>query len=179
MAVDTTLVVSAANSAYVPYHIGQRGGDEGNTPVGTLDVDAEATGAAGGGAVTLRIFLARQVFGFPMMWVPTIVSLLDNLSSAEVAVVRYGVTGNVRMTAGLEQAVTLVANSGTGNAGQTENVTIPIEPSTDSAQEVLQAIWDTNTDTKVYHMHVFGPVYDLQVLAENGARVPNLMAGIR
>lgn len=175
MAVDTTVTV-AGGGLYVPFRTPIRAGPLGNQPVGTLNVDANATGAAGGGTVTLRITMDVEEFGFRPIWCPTRVSVSDNLATAEAMELLYIATGNERLRANIGEVVVTVAVSGS-NVGLAEGLPVPIQPNV-AAGEIMRATWDTNTDTKIYHLHVFGPVFDAELLAREG-EVADLLAGIR
>lgn len=168
---------NVGDGVFVPFRVPKRAGAVGDRPVGTLGVDSEAVGTATGGTVRIQLAMDLQEFGFPIIWVPTVISLSDNLASP--IVVTFGISGSMpRMQANLEEAVVLVATPGLAlNVGIVENVSIPME-SNAPGQEVMFAVWGTNTDTKIYHLHAFGPVYDAQVMANEG-EVPDLVAGLR
>lgn len=174
MAVSVTRSISAG--LYTPYHAGVGRGAV-NGLVGTLQLDAEATGAAGGGTVQIAVSMGREAFGFPLMLVPTFVGVQDNLAAAEVVRVDYRLEGNRRLQASVSTTLTTL-RSGTNNAGTVENVSIPIEGVAIAEADILHAVWATNTDTKTYHLHVFAAVFDLQVIAREGL-VDLLMAGVR
>lgn len=173
MAVDTTVAVE--NGLYVPFHQKSRG--DGYTPVGTLFVDGTATGAAGGGTVSLAISMRAQEFGFRLAWVITNLSISDNLSTAEAVEMSYQAGGNRRINGAIVFSAFPV-DVGGQNAVLVEPGAVPIEGVNQTQGDVLKALWATNTDTKLYHMHAFGPVYDLELIALIG-RVPDLLAGIR
>jgi len=174
VAVATTRFVNASG-LYVPYHQARRATESGL--VGTLDVDAEATGAAGGGEVSITIAMRREEFGFPLLWVPTKVSSRDNLAAAEEVAIFFISAGNRRLSDNVFE-VLLAVRQGTTDAAVMENIAIPIEGVSETQQGVLGATWSTNTDTKTYHLHAFGPVYDLQLIARLGLVDP-MLAGIR
>lgn len=160
---------------YVPYHQLGRAGPSGL--VGTLHVDATATGAAGGGTVSIVVRMKREEFGFPILWVPTVIALVDNLAAAENAIARYEGAANRRISSTIHQIVTML-QVGTDNIGVVENLTVPIEGITGVDAAIFSGVWDTNTDTKIYHVHMFGPVYDLQMIADQG-EIDILAAGVR
>lgn len=166
-----------SDQLFVPWHTATRGGD-GSNPVGTIAVDALATGAAGGGTVTLRLQQSIEQFGFPLVWVPTWIAVTDNLASAEPVQLTLGSTGNRRLNADVSHTILTVADGQGLNNGNLENVTVPIEGRTVADGTVITAVWDTNTDTKSYHIHAFGAVFDLQLLAREGQVWP-LLAGLR
>lgn len=159
---------------YTPYHAGRRGGVLGSDPVGTLMINAEAVGAAGGGSVTVNITMLREAFGFPLMFVPTIVVMSDNLASAEDSTLTFD---SPRFVTALSQVVTKLSTTNVGNMGQVPNVAVNLEGDA-TPRTIIQGVWDTNTDTKVYHIHAFGPVYDMQVIAARGY-ISDIIAGIR
>lgn len=174
MAVDTTVFVSAG--LYVPYQTRYRG--IGTGPVGTVYVDGTATGAAGGGTVTLSIAMRAIEFGFKVLWIPTQVSVRDTLASAEVVEFVFDAAGNLRLDSAVVIPAVTVAMAQGGNSVLLDIGGIPIEGVTQAQGNVLRAVWATNTDTKAYHVHAFGPVYDMESMAKSGV-LPDLMAGIR
>lgn len=178
MAVSSTTSVQS-DGLYVPFRNAQRGGPSGSDPVGTLFVNAEATGAAGGGTVTINITMRRQEFGFPIIWVPTYITTLDTLASVGKIVWSYLDTGNERLGASINEAVVAVATGLAINAGVVAERGVAIDPTGETALAVMSAIWDDNVDTKAYHVHVFGAVFDRQVMALSDGSVHDLLAGIR
>ncbi len=174
MAVSTNRDV--ADGLFTPYHQRQRA--EGNGLVGTLSVNAEATGAAGGGSVTIILRMRRREFGFPILWVPTLIQCQDNLGTPEPVTLNYLSAGNRQLTANLTEVITPIDAGDVQDVGHALNVSMPIEGNETSIDSILSMKWETNTDTKIYHMHVFGPVYDLQVVARQGY-IDELMAGLR
>lgn len=177
MAVDTDTLTSAG--LFVPFRTAMRGGPEGRDPVGTLMVEAEATGAAGGGSVIAGITSVAQPFGFPMLWVPTHISLSDNLAAAEVINFQFRDEGNARLNTEIGDAVNALAGS-QGNVRTVRELSLVIDVTEngDTALRIMLGSWSTNTDTKTYHLHVYGPVYDAQIMARSD-RVPELVAGLR
>lgn len=160
---------------YVPYHATNRG--QSNGLVGTLQVNAEATGTATGGAVTIQVNMRREEFGFPLIWVPTIITARDNLATAEGIFFQYSSVGNRRLNSSLTETVLALAVAGV-NAAVMPNASVPIEGVDAVQAAVFEVLWATNTDTKIYHAHIFGPVYDLQVISRGGLIEP-LLAGLR
>lgn len=173
MAVSATRFVSAG--LYTPYHTLGRGGSNGL--VGSLSVDAEATGDSGGGSVTVALNMGRQEFGFPILWVPTVIAIRDNLAAAENVALIYDSTNNRRLAASFHEVV-VGLRSGATNTALMSNVSIPVEGDAVAPAGIFAAIWPTNTDTKSYHLHMFGPVFDLQVIAKQG-EIDLLAAGVR
>lgn len=173
MAVSVLRFVDEGN--FVPFHTLSRGGSNGL--VGTLYVDAEVVGDAGGGGVTLRMALGRNDLGFPALWVPTVIGSRDDLATAEVVTFIYDFTNNRRLSSNVHETK-LALQAGTVNAALMENTAVPIEPDSDVPAEVFDVIWQTNTLNKVYHLHMFGPVYDLQLIAAGGF-IDEFAAGLR
>lgn len=174
MAVSTSTLVQ--NGLYVPYHSKYRGAH--TTPVGTLYIDAGATGAAGGGTVTVAIAMRSQEFGFRLIWIPTHVSVRDNLATAEIVQFVIDANGNRRTSSAIVIPAVTVRDTSGENSILIDIGAIPLEGGSVAPADVLRAVWGTNTDTIGYHVHAFGPVYDLEQMAEIGD-VPELMAGIR
>lgn len=175
MTVTVTRNVSSGSDGYVPWHTASRDSNAGL--VGTLAFNAEATGDSGGGTVKILLRMRREEFGFPILWVPTQVTTIDNLATAEDVIVTYETAGNRRLSTSFQQIVQMRQVLST-NAGAVENVVIPIEGVGPGQLDIMQAEWATNTDTKTYHLHMFGPVYDLQMLARLG-QIDPIIAGLR
>lgn len=177
MAVSTNVKVE--DGLFVPFHTARRGGPMGDEPVGTLAVDAGATGAAGGGTVQAAITMNVEEFGFRMIYIPTQIAIRDNLASAEVVSFSYEQAGNKRLNTNTTLRVVMTASAQSQNTGLVDGASVPIE-SVFSVEDgrVLLALWDTNTDTKAYHMHVFGFCFDAELIARRGGIGP-LMSGIR
>lgn len=166
--------VFSSSSLFTPFHTKGRGSPNGL--VGTVSVDALTTGDATGGTVTINLRMGRQEFGFPILWVPTIINTKDNLAAAEPVFFAYTSAGNRRLRGPLEEVVTALRASSVNTAIMT-NVSVPIE-GVGAVDQVFTVVWDTNTDTLAYHLHMFGAVYDLQVIARNGGIDP-IVAGLR
>ncbi len=167
----------ADNGLFVPWRTAKRGGRDGGEPVGTLSIDGGAVGDATAGTFALRITANREEFGFPGIFVPTHMTIRDNLASAEVVRLAYVTAGNERLNGDIEQHVLAIAGAAGLNVASFGNVGIPIEFFGVNTV-IMQASWSTNTDTKVYHFHVFGYMFDAQIIAREG-RIGELLAGIR
>lgn len=174
MAVVATALVS--DGVFTPFRTTKRGGEGGQDPVGTLYVDAGATGAAGGGTVLLTIAMSAVEFGFSLLWVPTLITISDNLAAAEDVQFGWQATGNDRISTFMATTVPMLRAAGI-NAGQQVQTGMLID-GFGSDLAIMSVTWDTNTDTKIYHLHVFGPVYDGELLAK-GDKIPELLAGLR
>ncbi len=164
MSVTATQLVSGGR--YAPY----RGASRSHGPVGTLHVKAIATGDATGGSITLRILTVGDEFGFPMIWVPTLISAHDNLAAAENIRQRIGSGAGRVLSSSLDRDIVMRAGFGSLNYGVLEGASPPLDLEgnlpLESSVIFLQWEWDTNTDTKTYTGNVFGPVYDSQAIAK-------------
>ncbi len=161
--------------SFVPYHQAQRGA--GNGLVGTFSKDALATGDSGSGTVTINLDMRREEFGFPAVIVPLTINTEDDLASLEVVRTTFISAGNPRLEADLAEVVTPVSSGGFQFAVK-DNVAVPLEGLDRTQRTVLSALWATNADGKKYHLHMYGLVYDLQLIARNGFVDP-LMSGLR
>lgn len=177
MSVDQARSV-ASNGLYVPY----RGFDRAYGPVGTLSVDAQATGDAGGGAVTLRIIMSAREFGFHPIWVVTRLSSIDGLATPEAVRLLFAEAGNERLNADYNETLTPVVGPGGANVGNFANLGLVIEPDAAADANVIIVDWTTNEDTVQYHIHAYGVLFDAEALARakhSGKGVDPLLAGIR
>lgn len=168
------------SGTFVPFRTAKRGGPEGSDPVGTIYFDGGATGAAGGGTVTISVTMAKLDFGFHALFVPTFLSVQDTLVTAEEVNLIYDAAGNSRIGAGngIVQGQLAVAGAGVNSAVFTVNGML-IEPSEETQALVLAAQWITNTDTKAYHFHVFGMLFDAEIMAREESRISELLMGVR
>lgn len=179
MAIDVSTLVSSGK--FVPFRTARRGGRYGKDPVGTLFIDAGATGAAGGGTVTLRIAMARIEFGFHPLFVPTVINTFDTLATPEEVQLFYDSAGNERVvdgSSGIRQTELAVAGASSNDLV----FTVPgfvIEPDQVAAADVLDFVWATNTDTILYHAHVFGMLFDAEIIAREESEISELLMGVR
>lgn len=176
MAVVTLTAADDADLAlYVPFRTSSRGGRDGGDPVGTLSINAGATGAAGGGTVTITITMGHIIHGFHPLFVPTYVSISDSLTTAEEVSLAYNSGGNERLVGSLTEAELLIAVAGQ-NAKRFQSSGLLIEP-VRGGGSVMSAVWQTNTDTKTYHLHIFGYMFDAELLVTAG-RLEGLSSGL-
>lgn len=176
MSVSANTAMSGGH--FVPFRMRKRGGGSGTDPVGTLHVNAEVTGDSSSGSVTATITGVKDTFGFPAMWVPTLIAVQDVLASLVNVRIVFGQVGNDRLEATMSTPIIMTAIGGV-NMGVLGNSSVLIDSSgVQAAADVLSAIWPTNTDGFLYHLHVYGPVYDGQKLAE-ADNLPELLAGLR
>lgn len=167
-----------AGGHFVPFRMRKRAGASRTDPVGTLHVNAEVSGDGSGGSATASITGVKDTFGFPALWVPTMIAVQDVLASLVDVRIIFGAVGNDRLEATVSVPVVMTAVGGV-NMGVLGNTSILIDSSgVANAGDVLSAVWATNTNTFVYHLHVYGPVYDGQWLAE-ADNLPELLAGLR
>lgn len=176
MTVATEQLVSL-RGLYTPF----RGFDRELGPVGTLYVDAEAAGAAGGGTVTILLNMSSDEFGFHGIWVPTRVSSRDALATAETVALTYRNEGNERLSSDITEQALAVVTPSQGNVATFNDLAVIIEPDIIEGDRVLSCQWSTNEDGDTYHLHVFGVLYDAQAMARGklGRVAGDLLAGIR
>lgn len=176
MSVTATSQVAAG--LYTPF----RGFDREAGPVGTLSVNAEVTGDASGGSVTAVISMAREEFGFHPIWVPTRVGTRDVLAVAEAVEFTFRGSGNDRLDSDIEEGVLATRVVGALNLAAFVALGVAIEVVSLPAVQVVQARWATNTNTLLYHLHVYGVLYDGTALArgkEKGKSADLLLGGVR
>lgn len=175
MAVTSTSGVSQGHFHLL--HSKVRGGPEGTSPVGTLSLVKRTAGAAGGGTATV-IFTQREIeFGFRCILVPTLITTFDNLAAAEVVNLIYLSTSKRMGATDVSQAVLAIAASG-GNIARFVPDGVLFEVETKTAQEILQCVWSTNTDGKVYDIRAFFSVFDAELIEKHGS-VSDFLAGVR
>lgn len=165
-----------SDGLFVPY----RGFDREAGIVGTLSVDMEATGDAGGGTMVAQLNMNFLEFGFHPIWVPTRVGSADDQAAATNVLFTYSAAGNQRIQTDIDERKLAVIMNGV-NRAQYDQLQIPIEPISGGGI-VMQGFWLANVDTKVYHIHAFGPVYDAEALArgKTKGKTPDLLlAGVR
>lgn len=165
---------------FVPFRTAKRGGRDGGDPVGSYYFDGGAVGAAGGGTVTIILAMQKEAFGFHPLFVPTHIDASDTLATAEEVQLIYDPAGNSRIAAGngIRESVLAVAGSATNDVFFTA-AGIIVEPSEDVDTSVLAAVWKTNTDTKTYHFHIFGMLFDAEIMAREESKISELLMGVR
>ncbi len=181
MSVQTLTELSSG--LFVPY----RGTMQGLQPAGTVEVAMQATGAAGGGTVTLHLVASKIEFGFhPILTLTAVASFATVVVAGEVFF-QYSAVGNERM----QQSVLTLPKTEVDSGGFTmanwlgEELPIPIEPFIDSAvaqaSRIVASIqWTTNTDTASYNAAVFALVWDMEALARRAdAVMPDVFYGVR
>lgn len=173
-----TFTLNAEDGEFVPFHTAVRGGPEGMDPVGTLSVDGGGAGDSSGDPTDIQILFRATMFGFRALFIPTQMVVSDNLAAAEVVAVSYVLTGNRRVNGSLLENVVTIAGPQASNVGVAELAGLPIEGTDEVNRLALQATWSTNTNLKLYHLHVFGPVFDLEVVERHG-QISELLSGIR
>lgn len=175
MAVETSFNFN--RGTFVPFAQRSRGGESG--AVGTVAIDEQITGAAGGGAATLNIDMGKTEFGFRILYVPTFIGVRDNLATAENVSFSWVATGNKRLPGTATFAQNIVSTQVSGvNLGLADTSGMLIEGREIADARILRFVWETNTDTKIYHVHVFGTAYDLEWIEKYGVIGP-VLEGIR
>lgn len=148
-------------------------------PVGTASAMATATGDSSGGSVLCSIKMERTSFGMMGIFVPTAIVVEDYTASAECVIMKY-TTDNVRWSGGGPfQFLIDTARVDVINSGFVEGPLIPCSVRTDTAVDVITALWITNTNTKEYYLKVYGVVYDEQRMARavNSLSIEGPLAG--
>lgn len=173
-----SVAVTRSTSAglFVPFRNANRGGGDGSEPVGTLSIDAEAAGDGSAGSVTIAIAMARLEFGMHPLFVPTYVNSEDSLVTAEEVEFQLDSVGNERIQDSLRQVV-LAVDGLNRNVARFVNDGLIVEPSQSVEANVFVFAWKTNTNALTYHGHVFGYVYDAELLARAGGNF-GLLAGL-
>lgn len=162
---------------YVPFRTAMRGGESAGDPVGTLSVDAAATGTATGGNVDIVLSMSKLSFGFHPLFIPTHITTLDTLATAEVVTIAFDLRGSERMISSMHQAELALAGAATLNIASFRGEGLLIEPDDEGLDVVMNAAWTTNEDGKAYHLHVFGYMFDAELLARAG-RLSGLLGGV-
>ncbi len=176
MSVSVTRNVSAG--LYVPF----RGVDRLVSPVGTLAIDATVTGDASAGTVSIALAMEFDEFGFHPIWIPTRINAIVNNAGVDEVEFTYQPAGNERLSGVLTEEITTRVTVGGDNVGNAVFLAVPIEPDQKAPADVFTVRWETNTDTKVYHLHLFGVLYDAQAMSQRkdpGSRIDTFMAGVR
>lgn len=180
---SVSVTVSFSAGLFVPFRTAKRGGgvnSGGGDPVGSFYIDGDLTGDASGGTATMVLAMARLEFGFHPIFVPTHIDASDNLATAEIVQLIYDPVGNARLSAGngIRQSKLSVAGSSTNDL-LFDASGVLIEPSEVLQANVLDLVWKSNTDTKIYHFHVFGMMFDAEIMAREYVKVSELMMGVR
>jgi len=171
-------VHEVADGLYVPF----RGYDPREGPIGTLFVDASDSGDGSGGTVKIDIHMAREEFGFHIVWVPTRAVMSGGQVAADIVTMFYTAEGNERLDDNIQENLLTVAGVGAVFAADFKALSVPVEGFTELSARVLSFQWTTNTNAVVYHAHVFGVLYDAEAIVHNyrrGRAVDPLLAGIR
>lgn len=176
---SVTTSIAMGQGLFTPFPTLYRGGRDGSQPVGTLFVDATATGDSGGGVIVMNITGVRSQFGFRTAWIPLYIQASDDDGGVpKQFALGYRAEGNTRLSSTLTEVLSGVSD-GTGLfAGPFQNTGILIESDSRTAAAVMRMQASVNTDGKVYHFHVYGPVYDRELLAKHG-KLDELYTGVR
>ncbi len=170
-------VVSAGEGLYVPF----RGVSREESPVGTLSVDGEVTGDAGGGSASIVIRATKLMFGFHPLLALTRIQTFDTLATLEANRLLIQSAGNERIDEDYSEVMTPVEQGTDNNVANAQFLGIPIEPDQSVDSDILTIVWTTNELSDLYHLHAFFMVYDLEALARSPGRglIDLLIAGIR
>lgn len=172
----TLTIVNMEDQLYVPLHSRVPGGDDGKSPVGTVSIDMGTVGDATGGLARAQLKMRRIEFGFRPIIVPTLITVQDNLAAVGVVEVEYS-QSQWRLGTSTNLVVTTVAGPNINQVSVPLNgMVFEVEPQ--AVTEVLLVSWATNTDTKIYHCHIFGAVFDAEVIEQRGS-ISELLAGVR
>lgn len=173
-----SVVGTPTSGVFTRYRGVKRGIGQGG-PVGTWMVDAGATGDSGGGSVKVNVQMEDIDFGFGAIVVPTLIGTRDSLVAAENVLIVF-TTANERIhTGGIEDHI-IQTRIGSQNRGSLDKVNVALSVDGPGPGTVMIAEWDTNTDTKEYHLHVYGVVYDEEAMARlaNDLVISGALAGI-
>jgi len=152
-------------------------GGRGSACVGTYDQDVEVTGASGGGTVTLSASWQGLEWGFRPIIVIMAVTGQANSDPGNVRI-SYVPTGNRRLQGELTYAYDMVAVGGNFLTPEYAFPRVAVEPRVgDNVDVFMRMIMDTNTDTTNYHMHLFGLVFDVELMGRMG-RYQELIAAL-
>lgn len=166
---------------YVPFRGAGRYG-----PVGTFSFDGSVTGDGSGGQANVQLQLnGREQFGFKPILLVKEVGLEDNLGTAEDVMV-YADNSSERLSAPMRVVVPMVQHGGstTLNLGRLPDTRWLLEQTLaqfgdGDATKVLIAQWETNTSSKVYHLHAWGIVFDEEWLARQpDGKMPEAFSGL-
>lgn len=138
-------------------------------PVGTFSMDAEATGDSGGGTVQIIIQGTKDMFGFRAILIPTAV-VYSAVTDPGNALFTYTHTGNghLQSASQIQMATDMVAVGGNYFAPEFVLARVLVEPDKETNADLFQVKFDTNTDGTLYHLHVFGVVFDHERLSRVG-----------
>ncbi len=143
-------------------------GNRVSTCVGTYDHDFEGTGDGSGGTLTLSLSFDGTEWGFDPIIVITAVSVRISSDPTNVGIV-YEVTGNRRLADDLGFASGTVSNQGQFLNPEYVLPRIAIEPQKGQVTGVfLRALFDSNVNSAIYHFHVWGLVFDAEIMAASG-----------
>jgi len=175
--VSVAATTELANGLFVPFMQRTRGGDSHGSPVGTVTLDATDTGDGSGGTATVSVSIRRTMFGFRTLVIPTSIVTFDNLAAVEPIRLEFQFAGLRRLVAVHQFVRTSVRHNAT-NMSELGDLGIVLESNLEAATDALAVQWETNTNSVVYHVHLYGVVYDLEILEKYGTLDP-LMAGVR
>ena len=171
----TVTVTAALNDEGVGLYVPFRGFDRSRGCCGTLMYFDTASGDGSGGGIQIVATATREMFGFHPLLVVRGVNTHDDQAAASDVRVGFEAPGNERLAQGWQVVDRKNVQVGSVNVNifGVHDFSILIEPSEDTAANVLTFNWETNTNAKVYNARAFFNVYDLQAIGRSGGFVPD------
>ncbi len=163
MSVSATIVF-ATDVLYVPFR-----GSGRQYSVGTFQVRGSVVGDGSGGTATILLSMVGDELGFPALYVPTLITVQDQLATAEVVRITYVQAGLERVGSGganFVRAITPVTVAAT-NFGELAGSSpiLSVVHGLQAAVNVMSALWATNETGDTYQFLLYGLVYDEQYQA--------------
>lgn len=174
---SVTATVQIGDGLFKPLHQLVRGGSDGKSPVGTVHVLGQAVGDSGGGTAQILMQMRRIEFGMRCIFAPVLISVDDDLASPEAVRLAFSASANIRTTSTVDQSALTLASQG-GNHAKFPPEGFLFESDTIATATLLQFIWSTNSDGKVYRAHLIMSVFDAELIEAQGS-VSDFLAGVR
>lgn len=135
---------------------------------GTFYKDGEVTGASGGGTASVNISWDATEFGFRPILVVTMAQIQAGTDPGNVKI--DAIDAGTRHSETTSFAYDPVNVAGTFFSPEHVLPRMPIELAepAESPLVFMRAVFTTNTDLTVYHLHIGGVVYDVEELAAYG-----------
>ncbi len=162
MSIDTTTTLATA-ALYTPFRGVRRSG-----VVGTLHARMGATGDGSGGTVAIQLSMVGDEFGFPLLFVPTLIGAESPNQENPVLTYQAGIE-RIGGQGGEFERVLIHSVGNARNiaerAGSSPHISVVFNPD-QPAVEVLQVIWATNTTSGSYTVNLYAMCYDQQEMAK-------------
>lgn len=134
--------------------------------VGIFSADVQVTGDASGGSLTASLSIGHNLHGFPAGYVLTALSVLAAGDPGNVGITLLGANnryGGPDLVFGFDPVVQ-------NTQFVAPEYVLPrwLHVPVRSGGIAVQATFDTNLDTVVFHLHVYGVVYSMNALAKSG-----------